>query len=370
MPLAAQASSSGTRQTTSAAAAPAPNTDELELPWVEKYRPLVLDEVMGNEETVARLKVIARDGNMPNLIMSGAPGIGKTTSIMCLANALLGSAVKEAVLELNASDDRGIDVVRNRIKMFAQKKVTLPPGRHKIVILDEADSMTAGAQQALRRTMELYSSTTRFALACNTSNKVIEPIQSRCAILRFARLSDTQVLSRVRTVAQRENVPMTPAGLEAVVFCADGDLRLAINHLQAAASAASGMVDADQVFKVCDVPHPAQVSAIVQNCATGHVDRALDAITALTKAGYASLDVVTTLFRVVKNAPTQAPAAATGGAKAAAALFLPEYLKLEFAKLIGLAHMRILEGVSSNVQLAGLVARMSRVVVPPEQFVV
>ncbi|KNE72535.1 hypothetical protein AMAG_16578, partial [Allomyces macrogynus ATCC 38327] len=228
------------------------------------------------------------------------------------------------------------------------------------------------AQQlaALRRTMELYSSTTRFALACNTSNKVIEPIQSRCAILRFARLSDTQVLSRVRTVAQRESVPMTPAGLEAVVFCADGDLRLAINHLQAAASAASGMVDAEQVFKVCDVPHPAQVSAIVQNCAMGHVDRALDAITALTKAGYASLDVVTTLFRVVKNAPTQAPAAATGGANAAAALVLPEYLKLEFAKLIGLAHMRILEGVSSNVQLAGLVARMARVVVPPEKFVV
>ena len=110
----------------------------------------------------------------------GTPGIGKTTSILCLAHAMLGPAYKEAVLELNASDERGIDVVRNKIKTFAQKKVTLAPGKHKIIILDEADSMTSGAQQALRRTMEIFSNTTRFALACNQSSKIIEPIQSRC----------------------------------------------------------------------------------------------------------------------------------------------------------------------------------------------
>ena len=147
---------------------------------------------MGNVDTIDRLKVIARDGNCPHIIISGLPGIGKTTSILALAHALLGDAYKEGVLELNASDERcvrlingpdarsGIDVVRNRIKDFAKKKVTLPSGRHKIVILDEADSMTPGAQQALRRTMEIYSNTTRFALACNQSNKIIEPIQSRC----------------------------------------------------------------------------------------------------------------------------------------------------------------------------------------------
>src|SRR3954449_11928702 len=150
---------------------------------VEKYRPVFLDDVVGNTETIERLKIIAKEGNMPHVIISGMPGIGKTTSILCLARTLLGDAYKEAVLELNASDERGIDVVRNRIKGFAQKKVTLPPGRHKIVILDEADrfgflsllfdlslnfnSMTAGAQQALRRTMEIYSNTTRFCLACN-----------------------------------------------------------------------------------------------------------------------------------------------------------------------------------------------------------
>ena len=110
---------------------------------------------------------------MPNLIIAGPPGTGKTTSVMCLARAMLGANYNEAVLELNASDERGIDVVRGKIKMFAQKKVTLPPGRHKVVILDEADAMTKGAQQAMRRTMEIYSNSTRFALACNNSTKII-----------------------------------------------------------------------------------------------------------------------------------------------------------------------------------------------------
>lgn len=115
--------------------------------WLEKYRPNVITDIVGNEETVGRLEVLAQQGNMPNLILSGPPGTGKTTSILALARALLGDAFKEGVLELNASDDRGIDVVRNRIKAFAQKKVTLPPGRHKVIILDEADAMTEGAQQ-------------------------------------------------------------------------------------------------------------------------------------------------------------------------------------------------------------------------------
>ncbi|KAI5427303.1 hypothetical protein KIW84_032643 [Lathyrus oleraceus] len=154
------------------------NNANYDVPWVEKYRPSKVVDIVGNEDAVSRLQVIARDGNMPNLILSGPPGTGKTTSILALAHELLGPNYREAVLELNASDDRGIDVVRNKIKMFAQKKVTLPPGRHKVVILDEADSMTSGAQQALRRTMEIYSNSTRFALACNTSSKIIEPIQS------------------------------------------------------------------------------------------------------------------------------------------------------------------------------------------------
>lgn len=165
--------------------------------------------------------------------MQGSPGIGKTTSILALARELLGDHYKEGVLELNASDERyiaslslpslpslltprlrsGINVVRERIKTFAQKKVTLPLGRHKLVILDEADSMTSGAQQALRRTMELYANTTRFAFACNQSNKIIEPIQSRCAILRYSRLTDKELLKRLMEICEMEKVRFTSFSL-------------------------------------------------------------------------------------------------------------------------------------------------------------
>ncbi|KAG8957282.1 replication factor C subunit 4 [Tulasnella sp. 408] len=202
--MATGSASKGKEPATSAA-------DAYELPWVEKYRPKVLDDIVGNQDTIERLKVIAKEGNCPHIIISGLPGIGKTTSIHCLAHAMLGDAYKEGVLELNASDERGIDVVRNKIKAFAQKKVTLPPGRHKFVILDEADSMTAGAQQALRRTMEIYANTTRFALACNMSSKIIEPIQSRCAILRYAKLKDQEILQRLLELCEAEKVVLTQA---------------------------------------------------------------------------------------------------------------------------------------------------------------
>lgn len=167
----------------------------------------------------------------------GPPGTGKTTGVICLARSLLGESAKDGVLELNASDDRGIDVVRSKVKMFAQKKLTLPKGRHKLVFLDEADSMTPAAQQAMRRTMELYSGTTRFVLACNQSEKIIEPIQSRCAIVRFARLSDEQIASRLKHVLDTESIPHSSDGLGALVFTADGDMRQALNNLQVGAPA-------------------------------------------------------------------------------------------------------------------------------------
>ncbi|KAL2207455.1 P-loop containing nucleoside triphosphate hydrolase protein [Sarocladium strictum] len=321
-----------------------------ELPWVEKYRPVFLDDVVGNTETIERLKIIAREGNMPHVIISGMPGIGKTTSVLCLARQLLGESYKEAVLELNASDERGIDVVRNRIKGFAQKKVTLPAGRHKLVILDEADSMTSGAQQALRRTMEIYSNTTRFAFACNQSNKIIEPLQSRCAILRYAKLTDAQVVKRLLQIIETEKVEYSDDGLAALVFSAEGDMRQAINNLQST-SAGFGFVSGDNVFKVVDSPHPIKVQAMLKACYEGNVNSALDSLRELWDLGYSSHDIISTMFKVTKTLNT-----------------LSEHSKLEFIKEIGFTHMKILEGVQTLLQLSGCVARLCKINMDPAKF--
>lgn len=315
------------------------------VPWVEKYRPGRIHEVVGNEEVVARLKVIARDGNMPNLMLSGPPGTGKTTSVMCLARELLGDAYSEAILELNASDERGLDVVRNKIKMFAQKKVTLPVGRHKIVVLDEADSMTSQAQQALRRTMELHSSTTRFALACNTSSKIIEPIQSRCAVVRYTRLSNAQVQTRLLHVARAEGVTFTEDGIEALLFIAEGDLRNALNALQATHTGFE-LVNAENVFRVCDQPHPQLVETVLQYTKEGNLMGAQKEMSGLLARGYAPIDVMGTFFKVVQNMPsTQGPEG---------------MVQLELLRIIGETHLRMADGCATPLQLAGMVSEMCR----------
>eukprot|EP00005_Dracoamoeba_jomungandri_P009466 CAMPEP_0174264176 /NCGR_PEP_ID=MMETSP0439-20130205/21594_1 /TAXON_ID=0 /ORGANISM="Stereomyxa ramosa, Strain Chinc5" /LENGTH=329 /DNA_ID=CAMNT_0015349929 /DNA_START=1 /DNA_END=990 /DNA_ORIENTATION=+ len=311
-----------------------------QVPWVEKYRPRKIEDIVGNEETVGRLQVIAKEGNMPNIIISGPPGTGKTTSILCLANTLLGAQAKEAVLELNASDDRGIDVVRTKIKLFAQKKVNLPPGRHKVIILDEADSMTASAQQALRRTMELYSNTTRFALACNLSSKIIEPIQSRCAILRFTRLTDQQILQRLLQVIKAEgDIPYDESGLTAILFTAEGDMRQALNNLQSTYSAYN-FINKDNVEKVCDSPQPTMVSGMMKACLEGDLTTAHEGLEALWNNGYSAADIISTIFRVVKN------------------MEMMEYLKLEYIREIAIVHMRVLDGLETLLQLSGLIAKL------------
>ncbi|CAM9935388.1 unnamed protein product [Pylaiella littoralis] len=321
----------------------ASNCDDFEVPWVEKYRPKKLDDVVGNEQTLDRLKVIADEGNMPNVIICGPPGTGKTTSVHALAHTMLGDAYGNAVLELNASDSRGIDVVRNTIKMFTQKKVTLPPGQHKVIILDEADSMTSSAQQALRRTMEIYSHTTRFALACNVSTKIIEPIQSRCAILRFSRLSDEEILLRLQQVCEAEQVSHSPDGLEAIIFTAEGDMRNALNNLQATHSG-FGHIDQANVFKVCDQPHPGVVLEILKSCVDGDCAGANRRMKALYDTGYSSNDIIGTVFRVCKNQ-----------------LEVGEGAKLEMIKEVGFTHVRVADGVNSLLQLMGMCARLCRV---------
>merc|ERR1719156_510493 len=236
--------------------------------WLEKYRPILFDDVVGNKAAIQVLRAHASGGTFPHLLLSGPPGCGKTTVVHCLAREHLGEYYEQGCIELNASDDRGIDVVREKIKGFAQQKITLPEGKLKIIILDEADSMTGAAQQALRRTMEIYSQTTRFALACNISSKIIEPIQSRCAILRFGRIIDEELINRLKFVLEKEGAPYEQSGLEALIFSAEGDMRNVLNGAQSTFNA-FGMVSQETVFKMNDQPQPKLVRQALDACLRG-----------------------------------------------------------------------------------------------------
>ena len=201
--------------------------------------------------------------------------------------------------------------------------------------------MTGAAQQAMRRTMEMYSATTRFALACNISTKIIEPIQSRCAILRYSRLSDEEILARLEVVCGAEDVGFSPEGLRAVVFTAEGDMRHALNNLQSTVSG-FGYVSPEHVFKVCDQPHPVTVREIISACAGGDIYTALDKLQALWGSGYSAQDIIGTIFRVVRSDEE----------------LLSEEAKLSFIRDIGFTHMRVAEGSASLLQLQGLVATL------------
>lgn len=226
--------------------------------------------------------------------------------------------------------------------MFAQQKVTLPKGRHKIIILDEADSMTEGAQQALRRTMEIYSSTTRFALACNTSEKLIEPIQSRCAMLRFTKLSDAQILAKLLDICQEEKLDYTEDGLEAIVFTAQGDMRQALNNLQSTAQG-FGKITGENVFKVCDEPHPMLIQDMLQNCIQNDIHKAYKILAKLWRLGYAAEDIIGNIFRVCKRYK------------------MNEHLKLNYVREIGITHMKVVDGMNSLLQLTSLLAKLCKI---------
>jgi replication factor C small subunit len=308
--------------------------------WAEKYRPKSLSQMVNQKDIVERLESFVKSRNVPHCIFAGPPGTGKTTAALCLARDLYGDVYREHLMELNASDERGINVVRETVKTFARVR-TLGEIPFKILILDEADNMTSDAQQALRRTMERYTETCRFILIANYSGKIIEPIQSRCAPFRFTYLPREEQDAYLKHIAENENIVLLEDGLDAIYDVCEGDLRKAINSLQAAASLGKP-VSSETVYSVVGRANPADVHAMIKIAMDGNFVEARKKLREMImKYGVAGSDIIKQihieLFR----------------------LDVPERWRVKLADVVGEVDFRLAEGADEEVQLSALLAKLA-----------
>ncbi len=311
-----------------------------QLLWTEKYRPKRLKDIADLELIVQRLQSFVEMKNVPNLLFVGPPGTAKTSAALCLAQELFGEKAAQNTLELNASDERGIQTVREIIKDFARSRSVGEAVPFKLLILDECDNMTNDAQQALRRTMEKYASTCRFILIANFQGGIIEPIQSRCAVFRFSPFPDSVVIEQVRRLAQMENVNYDEEGLKEVARQAEGDMRKAINIAEAAA--ASGReITAQTVMEVVGKSFASEVEKMLDAALEGDHEGAAKILRhVLLQAGYSGRDVVKEIHKKI------------GG------LGVSERCKLTLIEAAGDVDYRLSLGADPEIQLESLLARI------------
>lgn len=321
-------------------------TNEEALMWVEKYRPKNLSEVVNLRDIVESLKAFMKNPRtMPHLMFAGIPGTGKTTLALCIAHELFGANWKNFTLELNASDERGIDTVRERIKDFSRySRGGFENVPFSLVILDECDQMTGPAQTALRRIMETSSRTSRFILICNQSSKIIEPIQSRCAIFRFSRLDKQAMKEHLECIAKKEKVTLTPEAADRIVDYSEGDLRHAINALQTASAYKDGLVDEKVVSLVIGEASPMQVQQMIRKALFGEFMEARKKMYDIMGSyGFSGSEIMRQIQREIFKMSDLTPEQ-----------------KAEISDLIGEYDYRLTQGANSDIQLSALLAQLAK----------
>ncbi|MCW4000440.1 MAG: replication factor C small subunit [Candidatus Bathyarchaeota archaeon] len=323
------------------------SSSEEALMWVEKYRPKTLDEVVDLKDIKESLKAFMKNPKtMPHLMLAGIPGTGKTTIALAIAHTLYGDNWRSFTLELNASDERGIDTVRDRIKDFSRYSRTGFGGNipFALIILDECDQMTGPAQTALRRIMEVGSRTSRFILICNQSSKIIEPIQSRCAIFRFSRLDRQAMKEHLIWLAKQEHVDLLPEAAERIVDYSEGDLRHAINALQTASAYKEGVVDEKTVLLVVGEASPMQVQKMIRKALYGDFIEARKTMyDIMGNFGFSGSEIIRQVQREIFKMSD-----------------LTAQQKADLSGVIGEYDYRLTQGANSDIQLSALLAQFAK----------
>lgn len=305
--------------------------------WTEKYRPAKFEEVVGQQEIVKRVKSLVQALNIPHLLLAGPAGTGKSTLALIVVKELFGQRWKENYLELNASDERGIDVVRQKVKDFA-RTMAIENTPFKVIFLDEADALTKEAQQALRRTMENYSNTCRFIMSCNYSSRIIDPIQSRCVIFRFKLLEKKDIVAVIKRIAEKEKLNIADDAFETLYEGSEGDCRRAINLLQTTASI-SPNVNSEMINMILSSTKPKDIRIVLDYSLAGDFINARDKLLDLMlRESISGTDIIKAIQKEIWNLQIE-----------------PE-IKVKLTEKTGEAEFRMTEGSDEFVQLQALLA--------------
>jgi len=305
--------------------------------WAEKYRPAKLSEVINQKHVVERLKAFVKESNIPHMLFAGPAGTGKTTSALAIAHELYGKEWRSNTLELNSSDTRGIDTIRGQVKDFARTKSLSDVG-YRMIILDESDALTPEAQQALRRTMENFTNVSRFCLICNYSSKIIEPIQSRCAVFRFKILAEADIKKFIERIVEGEKIKIADDAVNAIIYLSEGDLRKVANLMQASAVLKEKITE-DIVYDVASKAKPADVKEMIELALKGKFMDARKKLQELIlRQGLAGIDVIAEIHRQIYS------------------LDIPEETKVQMIEKCGETEFRLSEGGSDLIQLESLLA--------------
>ncbi len=306
--------------------------------WAEKYRPQKLSEVINQAHAIERIKAFVAAKNVPHMLFAGPAGVGKTTTALAIARELYGKNWRGNTLELNASNERGIDVIRNKVKDFARTKTMSNVG-YRLIILDEADALTAEAQQALRRTMETYANVSRFILICNWSSKIIEPIQSRCAVFRFRTLSEHDQMKFLNRIVKSEKLKIDDGAKTAIIYLAEGDLRKVANLLQASAAMKKKITE-EIVYDVASQAKPDDVKTMIELTLKGRFDEARKMLyDMLLKQGLSGEDIIREIHKQIYS------------------LDITDQAKVELIEKTGEYEYRLSQGGTDIIQLEALLAQ-------------